>query len=327
MDLSINTLPEQDVPVAAILRSRQAVFGQDTLIELPLRHVDGRFYIPDSTEPLALQGLLSAPFVDCPIRYDFLKLLNKKVPSTSMERDGVWPPGIGLSLSLGMGRFGTEEAIAKLQDVVLTDEGQADAATVDAMAKALHAHIIVIDGRLWRRVPEPTFVASLENMPLQIKMTDVLGRVDGNTAGNVVYPLTAFEEAVETMNTFGNRASDTSPSATVFTPEVFREQFNDVNYARFARHWTSMPPTGGNDLLRILNQIDNFTSARVGNIDFDRLEEVVGQALAEIERMRKETGVQPSVGMDRAVMDFHLDLWENRTVEIASVVPSPRMAP
>jgi hypothetical protein len=327
IDLPINALPSRDVPVAAVLTSRQSVFGQDTLIELPIRHVDGRFYIPDPTEPQALQGLLSAPFLDCPIRSDFLRLMNQNVPY-SMERDGVWPQGVGLSLSLGMNRFSTEEDIAKLQEVVLTDLGMADAAVVDAMAEALYADIITIDGRLWRRVPEPTYVASLGNMPLQIRMTDVMGRVGGGTVGSVEYPLTAFDAAVDAMNAFGNRVSAASPRATVFAPEVFREYLNDVNYARFAQHLTTSPYEGpGSDLPRIQREIDKITTARVDEIDFDVLEDAVGQALAEAARIQAETGILPSFGMSRQVVDFHLDLWDSRIVEIAGVVPSRRMAP
>lgn len=327
IDLPINAIPSRDVPVAAVLTSRQSVFGQDTLIELPIRHADGRFYIPDPTEPQALQGMLSAPFLDCPIRSDFLRMMNQKVSKYSMERDGVWPQGVGLSLSLGVDRFSTEEAIAKLQEVVLTELGMGDAAVVDAMAEALYADIITIDGRLWRRVPEPTYVASLGNMPLQIRMTDVRGRVGSGIAESVEYPLTAFDAAVDAMNAFGNRVSAASPRATVFAPEVFRDHFNDVNYARFARHLTTRPYEGpGSDLPRIQREIDKITTARVDEIDFDTLEDAVSRTLEETEKIRAETGILPSLGMSREIMDFHLELWDGRTVEIANVVPSPRMA-
>ncbi|MCS4090190.1 hypothetical protein [Rhizobium sp. BK176] len=327
IDLAIGALAAHEAPVAAILISKNSAFGQDTLIELPVRHVDGRFYIPDPTEPKALQGILSAPFVDCPIRSDFLKLMNRKVPTYSMEREGVWPQGVGLSLSLGMDRFSTEEAITKLKEVVLTDEGQAEADVVDAMAEARHADIVVIDGRLWRRVPEPTYVASLGDYPLQIAITDVLGFVGVPMAADVVYPLTAFEKAVETMNSFGNRVSDTSPRATVFMPEVFREQFDDVNYARFARQLAAMPRYGveGRHLTPFLEEIQEITSVRVDEIDLDLLEGVVARALAEADRMQGETGTQLTFGMGKELMAFHLDRWENRTVEIARVVHSPGM--
>jgi hypothetical protein len=329
IDLPISAFSAHDVPVAAVLTSRHSIFGQDTLVELPVRHVDGRFYIPDSTEPGSLQGMLSAPFLDCPIRSEFLKLMNEKVPRTSMERDGVWPSGIGLSLSLGMTRFSSEEAIAKFKEVVLTEQGQAEAIAVDAMAEARHADLIVIDGRLWRRVPEPTYMASLANYPLQIVMSDVLEPVGAPMVSNLVYPLTALEKAVNAMEAFGNRVSETSPKATVLMPEVFREQFDDVNYARFARQLTTMPRCGmeGRHLTYFLEEIQKVTSARVDKIDLGHLEDLVGHALTAATRLQSETGTQIAFGMERTLMEFHLGEWENRTVEIAPVIAPPQMAP
>ncbi|MBY3432880.1 hypothetical protein HFN89_01650 [Rhizobium laguerreae] len=328
-DIAVRAHEEREAPVAALLKATQHVFGQETLVELPVRHVEGRFYIPDSVDPQSLPGMLSAPFLDCPIRSGFLELLNSKMPLHSMERDGVWPPGIGLYLSIRAGNHASEESIERSKDVVLTDEGQADAADVDALADSMNTHFILVDGGLWRRVPEPVYVANLGNGPLRLEMTEVLGRVDGGVAQSVVFPLTDYGTAVEVMQSFGNRVSQASPNAKVFIPEVFSDQFNVVNYARFARHLASAPCSDriGSYLPRLLREIHEITAASVSEIDFDRLEDTVGQALAEIERVGAVTRTQPSVGMDRRIVDFHLDQWDSRTVEIASVIATPRMHP
>ncbi|MCV9964099.1 hypothetical protein OIU34_19645 [Pararhizobium sp. BT-229] len=321
-DIGITSFSSYDAPIAALLSSKQSVFGQETLVELPIRHVEGRFYIPAAIDRQALPDVLSDPFLDCTIRSALLKLLKSKFPVHGIESEGVWPQGIGLYLNLGTKFPGFEDTLEKSSSVVLTDEGMAQAAYADAMAEDMHNHFIHVDGSLWRRVPEPAFVASLTDGRLNLLMQDMRGAVAGRLAESVVFPLTAHDEAVNAMRLFG-RVVRHERYARVFIPEAFSNDFHDVNYARFARHLTSWqrPDLRDSDLLRTLQLIEKITGASVDKIDFDLLEGLVEQALAEDQRWEAAGNQSAFTAMDSKVREFHIDLWGNRVVDIAGVVP------
>lgn len=327
-DIPIKSVTGNDAPVAAILRSKQHVLGQLTLVELPVRHIDGRFYIPAAVDTPALPGMLADPFFQCPIRSPLLNLLTRRFPVHEMERERVWPQGVGLFLSLGAEFPGLHDLKDTSRSVVLTDEGLADAAFADRMAENMHTHYLLVDGVPWRQVPEPAFVAHLANGKLHLVMDEMRGVVPGKAGDCVAFPVTAHDAAVDAMHLFGYAAS-TAGDAVVITPEVFSENFHDVNYARFARHLAANQPPGptGSELARVLTEIDNMTSTRVDMIDFELLDDAVSQALAESQRLEAAEGRPALAGIDRRIMDFQVDLWEGRAIEIAGVVPSARFTP
>jgi hypothetical protein len=255
-------------------------------------------------------------------------LLKSKFPSHGIERDGVWPQGIGLYLTLGTKFPGFEDILGKSGSVVLTDEGMAQATYADAMAEDMQNHFINVDGSLYRRVPEPVFVASLTDGRLNLVMREMRGAVAGRLAESVVFPLTAHDEAVNAMRLFGRAVTD-ERHARVFIPEAFSNDFHDVNFARFARHLTSWqrPDLRDSDLLRTLQLIEKITVANVDKIDFDLLEGFVEKALAEDQRWEAAGNQSAFAAMDSKVREFHVDLWGNRAVELAGLVPGARMAP
>lgn len=326
IDLPIASITGHDAPVAALLRTRQAVLGQLTQVELPVRHIDGRFYIPAEVDQQALPAMLYDPFLECPIRTDLLRMLKSRIPVHQMEREGVWPQGIGLYLSLGSKSPGMEDILEKSGSVVLTDEGTTQASFADDMANGMSNHYLIVDGCLWRRVHEPAFVAELGSGWVRLEIAEMLV-VSGRTAGKVVFPVTAYDAAADAARRFGNTAVHCGGTAQFFTPEVFSDDFHEVNYARFARHLSSqLPDLGENELPRIFKLIDKLTSARVDKIDFEHLERLVEQALAENDRLVAAGNPDALVAMASSLREFHLDLWEGRVVDFAAVLPrGPRL--
>ncbi len=323
IDLAITSLTGSDAPVAALLRTRDAVLGQLTQVELPVRHLEGRFYIPAEIDQHTLPAMLSNPFLKCPIRTDLLRLLRTKIPVHQMEREGVWPQGVGLYLDFGTPFPGIEDIVEKSRSVLLTEEGANQAALTDTLAESMYSHYLTVDGGLWRRVPEPAFVAELSSGSVRLEIDDILDVVPGRTAGRVVFPVTAYDAAVEASRMFRDIAVPCHATAQVFIPEAFSADFHDVNYARFARHLASghHPDLGQSDLPRMFKLIDKITSARVDKIDFEHLEGLVEQAMAENDRLVAAGNPDAMVAMESRLREFHLDLWDGRVVDFAAVLP------
>jgi hypothetical protein len=327
-DLGFPSVSGYDAPVAVVLRSKQQVLGQCTVVELPIRHIEGRFYIRAEIDHQDLPAMLSDPFLECPIRAALLQMLRIKFPVHSMDREGVWPQGISLYLSLGTKYPGFDESVERSRSVVLTHEGAEQVAIADALALNMHTHFIVIDGNLWRRVPEPVLIANLTDGRISLAMQEVRGVVAGRMAESIVFPITAHGDAVSSLHVFGKKAPPESP-VEVLIPEAFSDGFHAVNYARFAKHLASAQRSdlSDNDLSRIFAMIDKITSTSIDKIGFNLLEDAVAHALAENERLEAVSGRTALIAMDKRLMDFHLDLWDGRTIEIASVVPRAPMAP